>query len=162
MLEKRILLFQDFESIKICRFSNNIRLILDQFWHLRSCMPQEASRRPQDCFMLAYLSQFGPNMTPSWLQVGSSWAYVGTKLAPTCLKLDPCWVHFWIPGRPWANPSPSRSLPWGLLSSQTPTCVLQDPKYTPKESPTPPTWTSKHFKMGSQSSLPICLSLIHI
>merc|ERR1711965_156889 len=44
-------------------------------------------KRPQDSFKLVFLSQSGPNLGPSWLQVGSSWAHVGPKLAPSWLKL---------------------------------------------------------------------------
>ena len=67
-------------------------------------------------------------------------------LAPSCLILGPCWPHVVsnlaqvgpmlgpIPNlqlplsRPWANPSPSRSLPRGLLVSQTPTTPQMDIK----------------------------------
>ena len=53
-------------------FWNKIRQFLDYFWHLGSCMPKEVSRYPHDCCRMAYLSLSGPNMDPSWLQVGSS------------------------------------------------------------------------------------------
>ena len=67
------------------------------------------------------MSQSGPNLGPSWLQVVSSWVHVGPKLAPTWLKLASCWVHFWVPSCPWANPRLSKHLPCDLLASQTPT-----------------------------------------
>ena len=115
-------------------FWNKIRLILDQLWHPRSCIPQEASRQPQNCFKLAYMSQSGPNLDPSWLQVVSSWVHVGPKLAPTWLKLGSCWVHFWVPSRPWANPRLSKPLPCGLLASQTPTRSKMEFKRTSQTS----------------------------
>ena len=58
----------------------------------------------------------------SWVVHAPSWL----KLDPSWLKLDPCWPHFQVPSRPWANPSPSKSLPCGLRAYQTPICALQD------------------------------------
>ena len=60
-------------------FWNKIRRFLGRFWHLGSCMPKEVSRYPHNCCRMAYLSLSGPNMDPSWLQVGSSWAHAGPK-----------------------------------------------------------------------------------
>ena len=42
----------------------------------------------QNCFKLIFLSQNKPNLKPSWLQIDSSWSYVGPKLAPSWLKLS--------------------------------------------------------------------------
>ena len=80
------------------------------------------------------MSQSGPNLGPSWLQVVSSWVHVGPKLAPTWLKLGSCWVHFWVPSRPWANPRLSKPLPCGLLASQTPTRSKMEFKRTSQTS----------------------------
>ena len=53
-------------------FWNKIRRFLGRFWYLGSCMPKEVSRYPHNCCRMAYLSLSGPNLDPSWLQVGSS------------------------------------------------------------------------------------------
>ena len=141
------LLFGSFESSIFDTFWNKIRQILGGFWHLGSCMHKEVSRYLHNCCRMTYLSLSGPNMDPSWLQLASSWVHAGPKLVPTWLKLGPCWTKIRVPSRPWANPSPSRPIPWSLLASQTPTCVLQHPKYIPKGSPTLPTSTQNTPKM---------------
>ena len=101
------LLFGSFESINFDTFLNKIRRFLDGFWHLGSCMPKEVSRYPHNCCRMAYLSLSGPNMDPSWLQVGSSWAHAGPKLAPTWLKL----AHVGPRSESPAAPEPTQALP---------------------------------------------------
>ena len=76
-------LFGNFKASVLVNFWNKFRRFLDHFWHLGSRMPQEVSRYPHDCCRMAYLSLSGPNMGPSWLQVGSSWVHLGPTLAPT-------------------------------------------------------------------------------
>ena len=102
MMKKRyvfqlFLLFGGVENIKSSGFVYNFRLVLHLYWHLGS---QEASRQPQDCFKLAYLSQSGPNFFPSWLQVASSWAHGG----PICGS--PATL-----GQPKPFQTPSQALP---------------------------------------------------
>ena len=106
-------------------FWNRIRQILGGFCHLGSCIPKEVSRYPHNYCRMIFLSLFGPNMVPSWLQLASSWVHAGHKLVPAWLKLDSCWAKIRVPGRPWANPSSSNPLPCGLCTSQTPICALQ-------------------------------------
>ena len=74
-------------------FWNKFGSFLGHFWYLGSCMPQEVSRYPRDCCRMAYLRLSGPNMDPSWFQVGSSWVQVGPKLVPCWLKLVACWAQ---------------------------------------------------------------------
>ena len=102
------------ETSILVNFWNKFPLFFGHFWYLGFCMPQEVSRYPHDRCRMAYLSLSGPNMDPSWLQVGSSWIHAGPKLAPTCLKLDPCWTQIRVPSRPRANPSPCKPLPRSL------------------------------------------------
>ena len=88
-------------------FWNKVRRFLGRFWHLGSCMPKEVSRYPPNCCRMAYLRLSGPNMDPSWLQVGSSWAHAGPKLAPTWLKL----AHVGPRSESPAAPEPTQALP---------------------------------------------------
>ena len=70
-------------------FRNKFLMILDQFWVVKSCMFQEASRRPEDRFKLAYLSQSGPNRD----QVGSNLAKDGAMLGLSWVQLGSIWIH---------------------------------------------------------------------
>ena len=123
-------------------FWNNIGQFLDCFWHLGSCMPKEVSRYLHNSCRMAYLSLSGPNMEPSWLQVGSSWAHAGAKLGPTWLKLDPCWAQIRVPTCPWANPSPSKLFQtpslWRLDLPNPNLCPTRS-NINPKKAPRPPT-----------------------
>ena len=113
-------------------FWNKIRRFSDHFWHLGSCMSKEVSRYPHDCCRMACLSLCGPNMDPSWLQVGSSWLHVGPSLAPTWLMLGP----FANPQPPLGQPKPFQT--HSLLSLGLPK------KSTPKGFPRLPVWNLKH------------------
>ena len=68
------------------KFQNTFRLILDEFCHLRSCMPQEA-----------------PKLGPCFLQ------------GPFCLKLDLCWSHLQVPSRSYFETS-RKMFDWKLSS----------------------------------------------
>ena len=94
---------------------------------------------------VGYLSQFGSNLSPSWLQVGSSWAHVGPKLATSenhpqndmpypsswpqvGSMLAPCWLHVgscWLHvGSCWTKWPPrwlKMPLCWLRLASRWPT-----------------------------------------
>ena len=85
-------------------FWNKIRRFLCNFWHLGSCMPKEVSRYPHDCCRMAYLSLSGPNMNPSWLQVGF-------MLAPCWPQLHSSWAHVGPGSGPPAAPEPTQALP---------------------------------------------------
>ena len=128
-------------------FWNKIRRFLGRFWHLGSCMPKEVSRYPHNCCRMAYLSLSGPNMDPSWLQVGSSWAHVGP---PSWLQLGSSWAHVGPRSRCPATPGPTQDLPDPFPGASWPPKPLQDPKWTPKRPPRPPTWT-QNPQLGAQN-----------
>ena len=83
----------------VVHFWSKFWWILDHFWHLGSCMPQEVSRYPHDCCRIAYLSLSGPYMDPSWLQVGLNMPKMGpmslqeapraSKMSQDGLKMPP-------------------------------------------------------------------------
>ena len=53
---------------------------MSEIWDLLLHMLQEASRWPQDRSRWLSGRNFGPNLSPRWLQVASRWAQVGTKI----------------------------------------------------------------------------------
>ena len=57
--------------------------------------------------MLAYLSQYGPNLAPSWLQM----AQVGPRLGPSWLQLGSSWTHVGPRSGSPATPEPTQALP---------------------------------------------------
>ena len=82
-----------------------------EMWTIFGVLGRVCPKRSQDTLKIAAGWPTGPNLGPSWLQVGSSWTHVGPKLAPqvgsNLLQLGPmltsCWRHFRVPGRPWAK-----------------------------------------------------------
>ena len=144
-----ILLFGGFGTISFFDFEKLIPIILDQFWHLKSCMPQGASRYPQDCFRLAYLSQ----IVPTWTNLNLTWTQVRSKLAEVGLMLAPSWFQLgssWSPVGPiWgspATPGPTETRSDPFPAASWPPNSLLDSKRAPKGPPKPPTWTLKAIK----------------
>ena len=84
--------FFTFRELGMRQFLSIFGANFDGFWIIFGILGRVCPKRPQDSLNIAAKGP-GPNMGQSWLQVGSSWAYLGPKLAPTWLQLGPCWAH---------------------------------------------------------------------
>ena len=98
-----------------------------------SCMPQDASRLPQICFLESILSHIDLKLSPSWLKLGLCWPQVGSNLAQVepMLASDP-------------GPQPPLSQP---KLFQIPSQALQEP--IQEATPRPPGLGSWIWSLGS-------------
>ena len=113
-------------------------------------MPRVASRQPQDCFNSRWLTS--ANLGPTCAQVGSNLSQVGPMLGSSWLQLRSSRDHVGLICGVPAAPGPTQALPDPFLVASWPPRPLQDSKWIPKGPPKPPTWTLNP-QLGAQNTV---------